>query len=72
MTDANLSLVDAARRLGVSPHTLRAWARYQHRLPYLRLGRRLLFRRADLDAFEEACRVQAWPEAREGGRDGAR
>ena len=40
--EPNLSLTAAARRLGVSPHTLRAWARYQRRLPYFRLGRRLL------------------------------
>jgi excisionase family DNA binding protein len=44
----NLSLAEAALRLGVSRHTLRNWAKYQRRLPYLRLGRRLLFAVADL------------------------
>jgi excisionase family DNA binding protein len=56
---ANLNLKDAARRLGVSPHTLRAWAKYQGRLPYLRLGRRIVFSPRDLEAFEARCRVEA-------------
>jgi excisionase family DNA binding protein len=55
----NLSLMEAARHLGVSPHTLRAWANYQHRLPFYRLGRRLRFAVADLDAFLAAHRVEA-------------
>jgi excisionase family DNA binding protein len=58
----NLSVREAAARLGVSPHTLRGWAKYQRRVPYLRLGRRLVFRPADLDAFEAACRVGAREE----------
>jgi excisionase family DNA binding protein len=59
MPTGNLSLTEAARRLGVSPHTLRAWARSQHRLPFYRLGRRLVFAVADLDAFLAAHRVEA-------------
>jgi excisionase family DNA binding protein len=61
MTQANLSLPEAAQRLGVSPHTLRAWAVYQHRIAHVRLGRRILFRPADLSAFEAANRVEARP-----------
>jgi excisionase family DNA binding protein len=57
----NLDLHEAAQRLGVSPHTLRNWAVYQHRVPFLRLGRRLLFPLADLEAFERASRVEARP-----------
>jgi excisionase family DNA binding protein len=56
---SNLSVAEAARRLGVSPHTLRAWARYQHRIAYIRAGRRILFAPADLAAFEARCRVEA-------------
>jgi excisionase family DNA binding protein len=56
---SNLSLVDAAARLGVSSHTLRFWAVYKHRLPYLRLGRRILFAARDLAEFEERSRVEA-------------
>lgn len=61
--ESNLSLIDAAQRLGVSPHTLRAWSVYQHRVPHLRLGRRILFRVADLEDFERCNRVAARPEA---------
>ena len=59
MLQGNLGLSEAAERLGVSPHTLRAWAVYQHRLPFLRLGRRVLFRLGDLEAFERQNRVEA-------------
>jgi excisionase family DNA binding protein len=60
--DDNLDLKGAARRLGVSRHTLRTWSIYQHRLPFLRLGKRILFKPADLLAFEEQGRVPAKPE----------
>jgi len=53
----NLSLRDAAARLGVSPLTLRRIAVYQHRLPYLKVGRRILFRPQDLLMFEQSCLV---------------
>ena len=63
MTDPrnNLTLGDAALRLGVAPLTLRRWAVYQHRLPYVRLGRKLLFRPGDLEAFELRALVPAPP-----------
>ena len=64
MDHGNQSLKVAARRLGVSPHTLRAWAIYQRRLPHLRLGRRILFRLADLEEFEARCRIPAKGESR--------
>lgn len=43
---------DAARYLGVSHQTLAQWA-YNQRvaLPYLKLGRRVFYRKADLDSF---------------------
>lgn len=56
---SNLSLRAAAERLGVAPLTLRRWAVYQRRVPFLRLGRRLLFRQRDLEAFEQANLVTA-------------
>jgi excisionase family DNA binding protein len=56
---SNLSLRAAAGRLGVAPLTLRRWAVYQRRIPFLRLGRRLLFRQRDLEAFEQANLVAA-------------
>jgi excisionase family DNA binding protein len=68
----NLALHEAAQRLGVSPHTLRTWAVYQHRVPFLRLGRRLLFSLADLEAFERASRVEARPNFGRSARNLAR
>ena len=61
MSGQNLSLRDAAARLGVAPLTLRRMAVYQHRLPYLKVGRKLVFRPADLDAFEVSCLVPSRP-----------
>jgi excisionase family DNA binding protein len=61
LASSNLSLRQAAARLGVSPHTLRSWAVYQGRLNYVRLGRRLLFRPQDLAEFEQRGLV-AWKD----------
>src|SRR4030095_9976994 len=63
---ANLTLKDAARWLGVSPHTLRSWSVYQHRLGFFRVGRRLLFAPADLQAFLALHRVAARDEPQTG------
>jgi hypothetical protein len=57
--EEGLSLVSAARRLGVSKHVLRTWAVYQHRVAFHRLGRRLIFTPADLDDFMRRHRVEA-------------
>lgn len=65
-TTANLTLKHAARWLGVSPHTLRSWAVYQHRLGFFRVGRRLLFAPADLEAFLALHRVAARDELHNG------
>jgi len=59
MVDRNLSLEQGADRLGISRHTLRAWSVYQHKVPFLRMGRRILFKESDLDAFERRHRVEA-------------
>lgn len=60
--DRNLELEEAAGRLGISPHTLRSWAVYKRRLPFLRMGRKILFKLSDLEAFERRSRVEAHPE----------
>ncbi len=58
--EANLlPLVAAAARIGTSRHTLRTWAVYGHKLPFIRLGRKLLFDPRDLDEFVERNRVPA-------------
>jgi excisionase family DNA binding protein len=45
-----LDLIEAAHSMKVSKYTLRAWA-YQRRLPVVKLGRRTLFRREDIEKF---------------------
>ncbi len=47
----------AAEAVGVSASTLASWrARRQH-LPFYRIGRRVFYKRTDLDAFIEGGRV---------------
>lgn len=62
IAERHYSLVEAARWLAVSKHTLRAWCR-QRRIAHVRAGRRLVFFADDLRAFAARHRV----EAREGG-----
>jgi excisionase family DNA binding protein len=53
-----LDTESAAEYLGLKGHTLEVWrstGRYD--LPFVRLGRRIKYRRADLDAFLERCTV---------------
>jgi excisionase family DNA binding protein len=45
-----MSSAQAARRAGVTPKTVRAWIE-AGALPALRRGRRLVIRRADLEAY---------------------
>ncbi len=45
-----LGLEEAASKLSVSPLTLRRWAR-DKKIESVRLGRRLVFREASLEAF---------------------
>ncbi len=57
--DRNLSIEQAAERLGVSAHTLRRWSVVHHRVPFIRMGRKILFKLSDLEAFEGRSRVEA-------------
>lgn len=42
----------AADYLGIKPHTLAVWAcTKRHPLPYIKVGRLVKYRKADLDAF---------------------
>jgi len=56
------SVVEAAGVLGISPHTLRAWIRGR-RIPFHRLGRRIVFAPTDLQKFIRAHRVPAHNQA---------
>lgn len=45
-----LNVKEAAEKLSISPHTIRAWV-FQRRLPHVQLGRRIGLREADLEEF---------------------
>lgn len=51
-----LSVDEAAEYLRISPHTLRAWLN-QGRVPYVKLGGRVLFRLEDLMALVSSSLV---------------
>ena len=57
--DRNVSLEQGAERLGISPHTLRLWSVYQRKVAFHRLGRRLVYKLSDLEAFERRHRIEA-------------
>jgi predicted DNA-binding transcriptional regulator AlpA len=53
-----LSLAEAALFLRINPRTLEVWCRGpQPRVPVIRLGRRILFHRRELERWMEACTV---------------
>jgi excisionase family DNA binding protein len=53
-----IDLKEGAKELKLSIHTLRAWT-YQKRIPFVRLGRRILLRREDLEALVNEHLVEA-------------
>lgn len=54
-----LTREEAAEFLGVKPGTLEVWASTQrYSLPYVKVGRCVRYRRADLDQFIEAQTVR--------------
>jgi excisionase family DNA binding protein len=53
-----LNVAQAAEKLSISPHTIRAWI-FQKKLPYVRLGRRIGLRPEDIDSFIERNLIEA-------------
>jgi excisionase family DNA binding protein len=53
-----LTMRQAAEELQLSIHTLRAWCS-QRKLPFVKLGRRVLLRREDLESFVKRNVVEA-------------
>ena len=49
---------EAAAYMRCSKHTIRAWA-YQRKLPVVKLGRRTLFRKEDIEKFISKGVVEA-------------
>ena len=57
-THRNLASEAAAEYLGVKPQTLAVWrctGRYE--IPYLKVGRKIMYRLSDLDAWLDSRRV---------------
>ena len=52
-----LSVEQTAARLGLSVFTIRAWVR-ERRVPFYKIGRRILFNEADIQALESNARVE--------------
>jgi excisionase family DNA binding protein len=53
-----MDLKEGSEFLRLSIYTLRSWI-YANRIPYVRLGRRVLLRREDLEAFVKRNMVEA-------------
>ena len=53
-----LNLKEGAKELKLSIHTLRSWI-YQRRIPFVRLGRRILLRKEDLEEIVNRNLVKA-------------
>ena len=56
-----VSIASAAKELAVSIHGLRRWVA-ERKIPVVRLGRRVLIKREDLDRLVEKNRVPAREE----------
>lgn len=60
VASAVLSTVDAAAYLGISASALNADRRLRHlKVPFYRIGKRVVYRTPDLDAWLEQRRVDA-------------
>jgi len=59
----NLSIAEAAKRLGVSPHLIRRWVT-RREIPFIKLGRRVVFATKDVEEFEARHRMQAKTKTR--------
>jgi excisionase family DNA binding protein len=59
------SIEQTAEQLNVSPFTLRAWV-HQGRIPYVKLGSRVLFRQKDLESFIAQHVVSSVSDQQEG------
>jgi excisionase family DNA binding protein len=57
-----LSTLEAAEYVGTRPHTLEVWrASGRYKIPFVKVGRLVRYRRADLDAWLASRTVNAEP-----------
>jgi excisionase family DNA binding protein len=61
MTSDLVNVTEAAEILRLRPSTIRAYV-LRRRIPYVKLGRRVLFRRNDLESWIATSLVPAHPE----------
>jgi hypothetical protein len=54
MTVKHLNQIELSRRWSISPRTLERWRWLRQGPPYLRIGGRIVYRLADIVAFEAA------------------
>jgi hypothetical protein len=54
MSEACLNQIDLARRWRISPRTLERWRWLREGPRYLKLGGRVLYRLADIEAYEQS------------------
>jgi hypothetical protein len=54
----SLSEAEAGAFLGVSPHSLRDWRSRGVGPPFIKAGRRVVYRRADLEAYQANLRIE--------------
>lgn len=58
-----LTPTEAAEYLGVKPSSLATWrCTRRHRIPFLKIGRLIYYRRRDLDRWLDSRVVDAMPE----------
>ena len=62
-TDQKLNTAEAARHLGLAPATLAKMRCWGGSPPFLRLGRKVVYCRADLDAWLSARRATSTSDA---------
>jgi excisionase family DNA binding protein len=61
-SNERLSIDGGAALLGVSRFTLRKWLR-ERRLPFHKVGRRIVLSRDDVERFLRSCRVESRPSS---------
>ena len=56
INESPLNIEETAKRLGISPHTVRSLIR-ERRLAHHKVGRRVVVDPVDIDAFLKSCRI---------------
>ena len=71
MSETCLNQIDLARRWKISPRTLERWRWLREGPRYLKLGGRVLYRMADIEAYEQSTIRLTKADSSGAGHDGA-